>query len=358
VDNTIPLKKVTAFLFLLSLSLQAQTFETLVSNSNTFLASLTESQRESMNFDFRNESRTKWTNLPVGMMPRKGVKIGEFSAESKVALHHVFTTVLSSQGYLKVTGIMTLDDILNMIYKDRLDKGEISENQYKRMMDLDWERDNFFVSFYGTPDLKEPWGINIGGHHIGFHITAGDGDFSMTPLFLGTDPSEVLTTEYAGLRVLSKEEDYGFLFISALNEAQKAKATQTIETPKDIVTSPDRPQMITKYSGIKASELNSSQKELLEVVIKEYINNLNFGKAKEAFSKIEAAGFDNIYFSWIGSYEPHQNHYYVINGPTFLIEYDNAGFQSKADHIHCIYREKGNDFGEDILKSHYSHHKH
>ena len=124
-DDTITMKKVTAFLFLVSLNLQAQTFETLASNSNTFLASLTESQRESMNFDFRNESRTKWTSLPVGMKPRKGVKIGEFSAESKVALHRVLTTVLSSQGYLKVTGIMTLDDILNMIYKDRLDKGEI-----------------------------------------------------------------------------------------------------------------------------------------------------------------------------------------------------------------------------------------
>ena len=352
------MKKITLFIFLVTFGLKAQTFETLVTNSDSFLSSLSEEQRDALTFEFKNESRTKWTNLPVGMKPRKGVKIGEFSAESKVALHRVLTTILSSQGYLKVTGIMSLDDILNMIYKDRLEKGEISEKQFKRMMDLDWERDNFFVSFYGKPDLKEPWGINIGGHHIGFHVTATDGDFSMTPLFLGTDPSEVITTEYAGLRVLSKEEDYGFLLINALNPAQKAKATQDVKTPRDFITSPDRPQMINEYTGIKAAELSASQKELLELVIKEYINNLSFGKAKEAFQKIEAAGFDNIYFSWIGSYEPHQNHYYVINGPTFLIEYDNAGFQSKGDHIHCIYREKGNDFGQDILKSHYSNHKH
>ena len=45
-------------------------------------------------------------------------------------------------------------------------------------------------------------------------------------------------------------------------------------------------------------------------------------------------------------------------GPDFLIEYDNVGFQNDGKHIHAILREKGNDFGADILKQHYLEAKH
>ena len=95
------------------------------------------------------------------------------------------------------------------------------------------------------------------------------------------------------------------------------------------------------------------------MLIMEYINNLEHDKAHEYANKIYNSGIDNIYFAWIGSYEPLKPHYYVINGPDFLIEYDNVGFSDDpGNHIHSIWREKGNDFGEDILKSHYEHHKH
>lgn len=336
----------------------AQSIADLVKSNSTFLGSLTPEQLNEVQFTFSDSLRTSWTNLPVGLVPRSGVKFGDLSENSKIAFHHVLTTLLSSQGYLKVTGIMSLDDILNMIYKTRFDKGEINKEGYQRMVDLDWERDNFFISYWGKPDLKEPWTMKIGGHHLGLHLTATGGDFSLTPLFMGTDPSEVMITEYAGLRVLSKEEDYGFLLLNALDEEQKRKVVLTKEAPRDIITAPGHAQMIYEYSGIKASELTKPQKEILEIVIKEYLNNLEFGKAKEAYAKIEKSGFDNVYFAWIGSEKPKANHYYVINGPTFLIEYDNAGFQNDGNHIHSIYREKGNDFGEDILKTHYLNHKH
>jgi hypothetical protein len=67
---------------------------------------------------------------------------------------------------------------------------------------------------------------------------------------------------------------------------------------------------------------------------------------------------DQIYFAWIGSYEPMKPHYYIIHSPDFLIEYDNVGFLDNANHIHTIWREKGNDFGEDILKKHRMAHHH
>jgi hypothetical protein len=352
------MKKITLLILAISFQLQAQSLEDVVNASNKFLESLDNEQLKTAQFTFENKDRTSWTNLPIGLKPRDGVRIGDISASSKTALHRLLTTVLSSQGYLKVTSIMSLDDILNIIYQKRFDDGAINESQHQRMKDLDWETDNFFVSFWGKPNVKEPWAFKIGGHHLGLHLTAANNDFSMTPLFLGTDPSEVLTTEYAGLRVLSKEEDYGFLLMNSLNDAQKSKAILNEKTPGDIITGPDRAQMIEGYSGIKASELNDNQKEILQIIIKEYLNNLAYDKAKEAYNEIITAGFDYVHFAWIGSLVPRVNHYYVINGPTFLIEYDNAGFQNDGNHIHSIYREKGNDFGEDILKTHYLEHKH
>jgi TFIIF-interacting CTD phosphatase-like protein len=69
---------------------------------------------------------------------------------------------------------------------------------------------------------------------------------------------------------------------------------------------------------------------------------------------MKKSGFKNMYFAWIGSLENNKPHYYMIHSPEFLIEYDNVGFQNDGNHIHAIFRETGNDFGEDILKQHYS----
>jgi hypothetical protein len=48
-----------------------------------------------------------------------------------------------------------------------------------------------------------------------------------------------------------------------------------------------------------------------------------------------------------------------LNGPTFIIEFDNnGGPRNGANHIHAIWREKGNEYGEDVLRKHYQAEKH
>ena len=75
-----------------------------------------------------------------------------------------------------------------------------------------------------------------------------------------------------------------------------------------------------------------------------YANNLQSEQfAKDLKSKL---------INSIGSLESNKPHYYIINAPDFLIEYDNVGFQNDGNHIHAITREKGSDFGEDLLKQH------
>jgi len=345
-------------LFTLTLKSFGQTPDQIKTVTNDFLKTLNEQQLQRVSYNFNDTSRTKWTNLPVGLAPRPGLKYGDLSAESKIQFHHILTTLLSSQGYLKTTSIMKLDDILNEVYETAYKNKEISDDEIKELRDLKWDFSNYFISLWGKPETTDPWGLKFEGHHISLNLSVAGNEFSLTPLFMGTDPSEVHTTKYAGLRVLSKEEDYGFRLINALNEEQKKLATISQEVPKDIITNPNGEQRLTKYEGIKASSLKPEQKELLEYIIREYVNNLEHEKAHEYTDKFEKSGIDNIYFGWIGSYEPQKPHYYVINGPDFIIEYDNMGFQMNGNHIHSIWREKGNDFGEDILKSHYLEHKH
>ncbi len=73
-------------------------------------------------------------------------------------------------------------------------------------------------------------------------------------------------------------------------------------------------------------------------------------------ARIEAAGLDRLHFAWAGPMERGQGHYYRIHGPTVLIEYDNV--QGGANHVHAVWRDPENDFGDDLLRRHYEEAEH
>ncbi len=346
-------------LFLLTSNLAlAQTVNDLREVTTTFLETLPNDQKSAVQFDFSDSLRTKWTNLPIGLAPRNGVRFGDLSEESKIKFHKVLSAIFSSQGYLKVFTIMQVDDILHEIMEIAYQREQMNENTIKMIRTLDWDYGNYFLAILGDPSEDDHWGLKFEGHHISINLTVSGDEFSMTPVFLGSDPAVVEVTQYAGLRPLSKEEDYGFWFVNTLDDAQKAKATLSEKVPGDILTSPGRDQWINEFKGIKGSELNADQQKILHYLIEEYVNNLDHPKAEEYLAILHARGMDEVYFSWIGSYEPMKAHYYMIHSPDFMIEYDNVGFLDNANHIHTIWRENGNDFGEDILKQHRLAHRH
>jgi len=332
-----------------------QPFETTVTQ---FLATLNADELARTAYPFADTLRKKWTNLPVGMVPRAGIAYGTLSDKSRLAFHRVLSALLSSQGYLKVNSIMALDDILNTLYQQAFDDGKIDQKTLNTMQGLKWAHGNFFISVWGKPQAKDPWGLDFGGHHLALNVTVTDGVIGTSPLFYGTDPSEVKSGKYAGLRVLSKEEDYGFLLINALSKDQQAKAVLSQAVPKDIITSPQGSQRITDYYGVSAGSFDRNQQDILNILIQEYVHNFEHPIARRLYDKLMKTGLDKVYFAWIGSLDNNKPHYYVINAPDFLIEYDNVGFQNDGNHIHAILREKNNDFGDDMLKRHYAEAKH
>ena len=91
-------------------------------------------------------------------------------------------------------------------------------------------------------------------------------------------------------------------------------------------------------------------------LIEEYANAQPAQVARDRLERLHAARLEQIKFAWMGSIEKGQAHYYRIQGPSFLIEYDNT--QNGANHVHCVSRDLKHDFGDDLLRQHYEqHHK-
>jgi hypothetical protein len=110
--------------------------------------------------------------------------------------------------------------------------------------------------------------------------------------------------------------------------------------------------MLLNPPGLPASKMSGKQKDALLTLIKDYANRHRPDTAEADLKKIDHAGFGKITFAWAGGLQPGEGHYYRIQGPTFLIEFDNT--QNNANHIHTVWRDFANDFGEDVLREHYA----
>lgn len=283
-------------------------------------------------FVFEDEERFNWHFVP---RERSGLALEHMTVEQRSAAHGLLRSVLSSQGYLKATQIMFLESVLR----------EIEERGPRR------DPENYYLSVFGTPSEDEPWGWRFEGHHLSLNYTSvGDG-LAVTPAFMGANPEEVTLGHATGLRVLASEEDLARALVRSLTASQLARAMLSETAPDDILTGNDRRPKIGEPEGLPASEMTSEQAALLRRVIQEYVHNVTHDVAAEQMARIDEAGFGNLHFAWAGSLDPDQPHYYRIQGPTVVFEYDNT--QNGARHPHSVWRDLTNDFGEDLLKKHY-----
>ena len=103
--------------------------------------------------------------------------------------------------------------------------------------------------------------------------------------------------------------------------------------------------------GLAAAAMTAPQRDLLMKLIDVYTGYMASDLAAERTAKLKKAGVEKIAFAWAGESERGRKHYYRIQGPTFLVEYDDT--QNNANHIHTVWRDLENDFGDDLLKAHY-----
>jgi hypothetical protein len=301
--------------------------------ANAFLASLTPDQKAKATFQFQDEERYNFHFIP---RERKGLAIREMTPSQRALAQALLAAGLSQRGYIKAAQIMSLEEVLRIMEND---SGE-RRNPEK-----------YYFSIFGQPGPDNVWGYRVEGHHLSQNFTVARGRVVDAPSFFGANPAEVRQGPRQGLRVLAAEEDLGRDLLMSLDDAQRKTAIVTQDAYKDILTAANRKASLEgQPSGLLASKLNSKQFEKLTALLAEYANNMPEQMAQARMEQVKKAG-KNLYFAWAGAAERGGPHYYRIQAPTFLIEYDNT--QNGANHIHSVWRDFTGDFGADLLQEHY-----
>jgi hypothetical protein len=305
--------------------------------ADKWLKSLSADQRQRATFPFDSDERMKWHFIPNEMFPRQGVTIKEMSEPQRAMARDLIKTGLSAHGYMTATSIMELENVLQVI--------EGPQRRFPR------DHEAYHLTVFGTPGDKTAWGWRLEGHHISvrFDIVGGSATAS-TPAFFGSNPAEVRDGPQKGTRVLGPEEDAARALLDSLDEKQKAVAIVLPEAPGDIVTMIAPKVDPLSPIGIKAAALTKPQREKLMQLVDVYTSLMIADVATDRMEKLRKAGLDNIAFAWAGATEKGKKHYYRVQGPTFLVEYDNT--QNDGNHIHSVWRDFNGDFGRDLLREH------
>lgn len=302
--------------------------------ARNFLAELTPEQRAKATFDLQGAERSNWNFVPL---PRRGITFKEMTPGQRLLAHTLLSSALSQRGYLKATNIMSLEEVLR-----ELEHGSGPTR----------DPELYYVSIFGKPDAAGTWGWRVEGHHLSLNfVVAGTNGIAVTPSFFGSNPAEVRQGPRTGLRVLGAEEDLGRQLVKSLNDEQRRLAIYTNVAPREIITGNRRQAAALNPEGIPAAKLNEAQRDLLRRIIEEYVRRYRPELADADLQKIEQSGAGKLCFAWAGGVEPGEGHYYRVQGPTFLMEFDNT--QNNANHIHTVWRDFEHDFGEDLLREHY-----
>ncbi|GAC1570484.1 MAG: hypothetical protein NVS3B8_17760 [Chitinophagaceae bacterium] len=111
--------------------------------------------------------------------------------------------------------------------------------------------------------------------------------------------------------------------------------------------------MLEHPSGIRYLEMTGIQQQQFLQLINVYVHRYTKLFADDMLKEIHRAGLNSLWFTWAGATKNAigKGHYYRIQGPTIIIEYDNT--QNNANHIHTVVRDLQHDFGGDLLLEHY-----
>jgi hypothetical protein len=302
--------------------------------ATSFLASLTPEQRQQATFAFDSAERMRWHFVP--QFERNGLQIKAMTEPQRKLAHELLKTGLSARGYDTYTKIMQLESILKVL-----------ENGSGPTRDPEGYR----FSVFGTPAAKGTWGWRVEFHHISLHFDVVNGTaISSTPSFAGANPAEVKDGPQKGQRTLGMLEDTARALVTALDEGQRKTAIFTNVALNDIVTGNALDIKPLAPEGIKVSAMTAAQRDLLMKVLDSYAGLMTADIAADRMAKIQKAGIQNVAFAWAGSIERGQKHYYRVQGPTFLIEFDNT--QNDGNHVHSVWRDFNGDFGRDLLRDH------
>ena len=326
--------------------------------------------------------RRRWFYTPTD---HGGLTLGaQWPTQQRLA-HQLVASGLSTAGYVTVATIVGLDNILDQV----------------EGWTVDWGRERgrdpgmYYLRVFGEPGGAGPWGWRFGGHHVSLNNLIVDGRVvSTTPCFFGADPAVSPLLGPVPLRPLAGPEDLARDLVRSLGSERGARAILLDRAPSDIVggnrtyladgdqmihlrdiwrgqfSDPGLTERITQMGdgaelasgydagdhqrvaltsapkGLPAGELDAEQRGLLRALLATYLERVPHGLSPQD-DYADDAVLDAVHLAWAGPTAPGAPHYYRLQGPRLLIEYDNT--QRQANHAHSVWRDPVTDFGFDAL---------
>jgi hypothetical protein len=292
-----------------------------------FLDLLDDGQRAAAVGSMADGLRTRWAYTP-GVRP--GVEYGGLTRDQRKAVHRLLSCVLSPHAYAQTTTIMALEDVL-----DDREGGTRDRHQ-----------GDYWTVLLGEPG-DEPWGWRVEGHHLSVSVVVADGRVSATPFFLGAHPARTTYRGRTVLHPLGLEEELARELLDRMGRTARGLAVVADTPPPDLKTGNARRIGDLEPVGVTPAQLDRASRGLLVGLVRYYLDRLTGDLADEEFDALDP---DRLHFSWEGSDKRGQGHYYRIQGPDLLIEYDNT--DNDANHAHSVWRRRSGDFGEDLLAAH------
>ena len=340
--------------------------------------------------DVGDNERRRWFYTPTD---HGGLTIHQQRPAQQRAAMRLISTGLSPAAYVTVATIMGLENVLDYT------------EGFEASFDRERGRDPgmYYLRVFGEPSDEGLWGWRFGGHHISLNNLVVDGEHvATTPCFLGTNPATSPLLGGAVNRPLARVEDLGRDLVRSLRPELAARAILLPKAPSDFVTInltyitdgnrvipmagmyrderfpdpveeakvrslsevisnetelSDADQEAVAYAtepkGIPATELDAEQREMLRALLATYL-----GRAPAELPPLhryhDEAALDAVHFAWAGPTAPGKPHYYRLQGPRLLLEWDNT--QRNANHAHSVWRDPTSDFGLDVLARHRSAH--
>ena len=302
--------------------------------ARAFLASLSAADRDRASFSFRSSERTRWHWTVPASVPRNGLPLREMSAEQRRFALALLRVSSSPAGYRKALEIMALQGVLQ-----RMNTGFSDP----------FDADLYFVSVFGTPGARA-WGWRFEGHHLSRHFTIVGNSLVAEPFFLGAWPTRAGSAYRSvakGYRTMAREEDAAREIVLSLDRGLRRRVVFSPESLTDHLTMNAVRVKPLERVGMLTGDLPSAAQRRVGEIIRTYLANHPPAMARKMLERVDRAGIARTRFGWAGSTRPGVSHYYRLQGPTFLLEFDNS--RNSGTHIHSVWRDFERDFGSHLL---------
>jgi hypothetical protein len=283
-----------------------------------------------LRYRFDDVAARRW--IEYRPRPRPGLCLDDLDRAGRKAAHRLLATALSPHAYAQAMVIIALEEVL-----DR-------QEGWRRQR----HSNDYYVAIFGDPARNDPWGWRFEGHHLSVTMTVVDGAMHPAPIFFGANPGVVSYQGRPVVAPLALEEELARALLDEMGPQGRELAIVGPTAVDDIISA-SRPKADNRLEpiGVPDHELKTSARALLDQLVAIYLDRLPADLARAQADRLRPGALS---FAWQGPTEPGAGHYYRIQGPDLLIEYDNT--LNAANHPHTVLRRPDGDFGGNVLAAH------